>query len=133
MTTVMEAVLALATSAAGTTALKCSWLTNVVASGEPLKSIVAPETKPVPLTFITKPALPGETAVGTSGWFKKGMGLAGAAVGLIWILRNPSNADAPAASVAVAMKYQVPPAVGVPLIIPVLAFNVSPSGTDPPT
>src|SRR6202034_1387780 len=75
LTMVTETVCAVATPVAGTTALKCSLSTNVVVSGVPLKSPVAPETKPVPLTRSVSPGPPGATAAGTSGWFKKGTAL----------------------------------------------------------
>jgi len=106
---------------------------NVVGSGVALKSIVAPETKPVPLTPSVKAGEPGETAVGTTGWFRNGTRFPAAATELIWILIKPLIATTPAASVTVASKYQVPPPVGVPLMVPVLAFSVSPWGTEPPT
>src|SRR5271168_2012970 len=132
-TTVTAAVPALATSVGGTVAVRCSRSTNVVARGAPLKLMVAPETNPVPLAVRVNPEAPGETAVGISGWFSRGTGLPGVAVGLIWILKKPSIANAPVASVTVTSKYQVPPPVGVPLIVPLPGLSSSPSGTAPPT
>src|SRR5437870_240969 len=103
------------------------------ASGVRLQLLVAPGTKPVPPTLSVNPELPGETAVGTSGWFKNGTGFPGGATELIWILNKPLITVAPVASVTVASKYQVPPPVGVPLMFPLLGLSVSPSGTAPPT
>ena len=65
--TVMEAVPFRAVFAAGTVAVSCELLTNVVASGVPFQLTVAPETKPVPLTVNVKSGPPGATAEGTSG------------------------------------------------------------------
>src|SRR5215467_9742005 len=132
-TTVTPAVPAVATFAAGTMATRCSPSMNVVASGAALKLTVEPGRKPVPLTLSGSAVLPGETAVGTSGWFKNGTGFPGGANELIWILKEPLIAVAPVASVTVASKYQVPPPVGVPLMVPLLGLSVSPSGTAPPT
>jgi hypothetical protein len=91
------------------------------------------ETKPAPYRFSVSAGLPGETADGVSGRFKKGTGLAAMVLELIWMLRKPSLTVTPAASVTVASKNQVPPAVGVPLMVPVAGFRVRPSGTAPPT
>ena len=65
--TVIEAVPAVATLAAGTEALRWAWSTNVVVRGEPLKLTVAPETKPVPLMVRLKALLLGATEVGVRG------------------------------------------------------------------
>ncbi len=74
-TTVIEAVAAVAISAAGTSAVSCPWFTNVVASAAPLKLTVEVGRKPVPFKVSENPGPPGGTASGTSGWFKKGTGL----------------------------------------------------------
>src|SRR5438093_12620278 len=73
-TTVIDAVPATAIFAAGTVAVSCELLTNVVASGVPFQLTVAPETKPVPLTVSVKSGPPGATAEGTSGWLTNGTG-----------------------------------------------------------
>src|SRR5215469_12680500 len=74
LTTVTEAVPAVAMSEAGTLAVNCELLTKVVLSGLPFQSTVAPETKPVPLTVSLNPAPPGLTASGTKGWLTRGTG-----------------------------------------------------------
>src|SRR5262249_50729410 len=114
------------------TALRCALSTKVVASGAPLKLIAAPDTKPAPFTSSAS-ALPGETADGVSGRVKKGAGVAAAGFELIRMLRKPSITVMPAASVTAASNDQVPPAVGVPLMLPVAESRVRPSGTAPPT
>jgi hypothetical protein len=49
------------------------------------------------------------------------------------MLKKPSTTVTPVASVTVASKYHVPPPVGVPLTVPLLASSFIPSGTVPPT
>src|ERR1700691_2790792 len=127
----MEAVAAVAISAAGTTAVSCSLLTKVVASAVPLKSTVEVERKPVPFTVKVNCGPPGETALGTSGWLRNGTGLPVAVVGSTAMLRKGFTAVAPAPSVSCTQKYHVPPSAGVPLIVPVLAPRLSPFGSAP--
>jgi hypothetical protein len=72
--TVMEAVLAVAMFEAGTVAVNCELLTNVVVSAVPFHSTTDPETNPVPFTVSLKLWPPGAVAVGTRGWLTKGTG-----------------------------------------------------------
>jgi len=65
--TVIDAVLAVAMFAAGTVAVNCELLTNVVASAVPFQLTTDPETNPVPFTVSVKLGPPGAVAVGTSG------------------------------------------------------------------
>jgi hypothetical protein len=73
LTTVTEAVLALAMSDAGMLAFNCELLTNVVSRAPPFQCTTEPETKPVPFTVSVNPAPPGLTASGTSGWLINGI------------------------------------------------------------
>ena len=54
-------------------------LTNVVVRELPFHFTTEVETNPVPFTVRVKPALPGATLAGTSGWLTKGTGLAACA------------------------------------------------------
>ena len=67
LTTVTEAVPALAMSVARMGAVSREPLTKVVVRGLPFHFTTAPETKPVPFTVSANPAEPGLTASGTSG------------------------------------------------------------------
>src|SRR4029077_4942944 len=64
--TVIEAVPAVAISAAGTVAVSCVAETNVVASGLPFQFTVDPETKLVPLTVSVSCGPPAPVQVGLS-------------------------------------------------------------------
>src|SRR5215472_10871240 len=72
----MPAVAGLAMLAAGTTAVSCVPLTNVVASTWPFHSTLEPATNPVPLIVSVNPAPPGATDAGTVGWSIWGTGFA---------------------------------------------------------
>ena len=61
---VMLALPAAAIRFAGTVALNCVALMDVVASGEPFHCTVAPETKPVPVTVNVKAAPPAVAEIG---------------------------------------------------------------------
>jgi hypothetical protein len=74
LTTVTEAVPALATSEVGTAAVKREAETKVVGSGVPFHFTAAPETKPVPFTVKVNAGPPGAAEDGTGGWFKNGTG-----------------------------------------------------------
>src|SRR5438093_13323585 len=93
-TTVTEAVLAMAMSDTRMLTVNCELLTNVVARALPFQFATDPETKPVPFTVRVKPAPPGATASGTSGWLIKGTGLApsGEAIIPVTDLLNPGKA-----------------------------------------
>src|SRR6184192_507665 len=67
LTTVTEAVLAVAMSEARILANNCELLTKLVARALPFQFTTDPETKPVPFTVSVNPALPGAIASGTSG------------------------------------------------------------------
>jgi hypothetical protein len=71
---VMEAVLAVAMSEAGTVAFSCESLTKLVGSAAPFHLTTEPEPNPVPFTVSVKPDPPGTIAVGTSGWLTNGTG-----------------------------------------------------------
>jgi hypothetical protein len=75
-TTSTMAVLVVAMSAAGTTAVSRELETNVVVSWEPSQFTVDPETNPVPFTVSVNPDPPGAAAAGTRGWLMKGTGFA---------------------------------------------------------
>src|ERR1700674_338283 len=77
LTTVTEAVLALAMSDARTLAISFESLTKVVARAAPFHLTVDPDTNPVPLSVSVKAAPPGTTASGLKGWLMKGTADAG--------------------------------------------------------
>ena len=64
LTTVTEAVPAVVTSEAWTTAVTSVEDTNVVVRAEPFQSTAAPDTKPVPVTVKVNAALPARTEDG---------------------------------------------------------------------
>src|SRR5215471_515742 len=74
LATVTWTVPGVATSEAGTLAVKRDRLTNLVGNELPFHFTTAPETNPVPLTVSTNAAPPGLTASGTRGWLMKGTG-----------------------------------------------------------
>ena len=74
LTTVTDAVPALATSEERMVAFSWDLVTNVVVRVFPFQFTTAPETKPVPLTVKVNPAPPGLAASGTSGWLIRGTG-----------------------------------------------------------
>ena len=68
LTTVTEAVVAVAMSEARMLAVNCELFTKVVARALPFQFTTDPDTKPVPFTVSGNAAPPGATASGTSGW-----------------------------------------------------------------
>ena len=70
---------ALAMSDDDIAAFSCELVTNVVERALPFHFTTEVETNPVPFTVRVKPALPGATLAGTSGWLTKGTGLAACA------------------------------------------------------
>ena len=74
LVTVIDAVDAVAMSVAKICAVTCVPLTTVVFRGLPFHFTTAPAAKPVPFTVRVKAAPPGAVAVGTSGWFTRGVG-----------------------------------------------------------
>src|ERR1700691_4187306 len=73
--TVTDAVPGVAMAAAGTAAVSCELLTNVVWSDTPFQLTTEVEAKPVPFTVSVTPGSPGAALVGTGGWFSNGTGL----------------------------------------------------------
>src|SRR5215472_14374640 len=80
LTTVIETVPAEAISEAGTAPVSCVLFTKVVGRAAPLKSTVAPRTKPAPLTVRLNAVPPGEMLTGTNGWLMNGIGFPGGMV-----------------------------------------------------
>ena len=77
LTTVMECVADDAMLAARTAACNCPWLTNVVCSAVPSKSMVEFDRKPVPFTVKVNAGPPGAVELGTNGCVRNGTGLFG--------------------------------------------------------
>ena len=82
-TTVMEAVVALAISWLGTTAVTWVLLITLVPSGLRFHSTTAVDKNPLPLTVRVKPGPPGAAVIGTSGWSMNGTRFS-CAVTAIW-------------------------------------------------
>ena len=120
LTTVTDAVPAVATFAAGTTAVSLIEDTNVVTSGEPFQLTLDVETKLVPFTVRVNWALP---AVAEVGLIELIVG-----TGLL-IVRVSVALPVPPALVALMVTLYVPPVVGVPEIAPVAVFTVKPAGS----
>jgi len=76
LTTVTDAVLALAMSEANTVAVSRESFTKRVVLALPFQCTTEVDTKPVPFTVSWKPAPPGALASGTKGWLISGTGLA---------------------------------------------------------
>jgi hypothetical protein len=74
LTTVTDAVPAVAMFAAGTVAVNCEPLTNWVVSGLPFQFTTEPATKPVPFTVNANSGPPGGAASGTNGRLTRGNG-----------------------------------------------------------
>ena len=74
LTTVTEAVLAVAMSEARIVVVNCEVDTNVVTRAPPFQFTEAPETNPVPFSVRVNPSPPGAVASGTSGWLIRGTG-----------------------------------------------------------
>ena len=119
-TTVIEAVPAVAISAAGTVAVSCVEETKVVARGAPFQFTVEVETNLVPFTVKVKSAFPAAIQVG----------LIEVVVGTgLLIVRVSVALPVPPALVALMVTLYVPAVVGVPEINPVLVFTVKPAGS----
>jgi hypothetical protein len=120
LTTVIEAVPAVAMREAGTVAVSCVEEPLVV-SAVPFQFTVEPETKLVPLTVNVNPLPPAVAQVGLSEL------IVGTA--LIVITRVAlAVLQVPAPLLAVMVTLVVPAAVGVPEITPVLVLTVRPAG-----
>jgi hypothetical protein len=124
LTTVMDAVPAVATFAAGTIAVSLIEDTNVVVRAEPFQLTVEVETKLVPFTIKVNCALPAAIKVG----------LIEVMVGTRLLIVMVSVAlPVPPALVALMVTLYVPAVVGVPEIKPVLVFTDRPAGSRPVT
>jgi len=124
LTTVMDAVPAVATFAAGTIAVSLIEDTNVVVRTEPFQLTVEVETNLVPFTVKVNCALPAVVEVGLIE-VMVGTGLL--------IVRVSVALPVPPALVALMVTLYVPAVVGVPDIKPVLVFTDRPAGSRPVT
>ena len=123
VTTVIEAVPALAMRAAGTVAVTCVAETTVVPSGLPFQFTVEPETKFVPFTVNVNPVgLPAVAQVGLSEL------MVGTALIVITSVAL-AVLQGPAPLLAVIVTLVVPAVVGVPEITPVLVLTLRPAGS----
>jgi hypothetical protein len=122
VTTVTEAVPALATRAAGTVAVSCVAETSVVVSGLPFQFTVEPETKLVPFTVNVNCGPPAVAQVGLSELTVGAALIVTTSVALV-VLQGP------APLLAVIVTLVVPAVVGVPEITPVLVLTVRPAGS----
>jgi len=120
--TVTEAVPGVAMSAAGTVALSCVALTNVVASGLPFQFTVEVETKFVPFTVSVNCGPPAAAQFGLSE-------LIVGAVLMVMTRVAVAVLQVPAPFRAVMVTLVVPFVVGVPEITPVIVLTVRPAGS----
>ena len=120
VTTVIEAVPAVAMREAGTVAVSCVAETNVVVSAVPLHFTVEPDTKLVPFTVKANCGPPAVAQVGLSELVVGTAPIVITSVALA-VLQGPL--------VAVMVTLVVPAAVGVPEITPVLVLIVRPAGS----
>ena len=121
VTTVTEAVPAVAMRAAGTVAVSCVAETNVVVSGFPFQFTVEPETKLLPFTVSVNCGPPAAMQVG----------LIELIVGVVPIVITKvavAVLQELAPLLALMVTLGVPAVVGVPEITPVLAFTLRPAG-----
>ena len=119
LTTVMDAVPAVATLAAGTIAVSLIEDTNVVVRAEPFQLTVEVETNLVPFTVKVNCALPAVVEVGLIE-VMVGTGLL--------IVRVSVALPVPPALVALMVTLNVPAVVGVPEINPVAGSTDNPPG-----
>ena len=93
LSTVTEAVLAMAMSDTRMLTVNRELLTNVVTRALPFQFTTDPETKPVPFTVRVNPGPPGAVASGTSGWLMSGTGFTAPAVAIVPVtdLLNPAK------------------------------------------
>jgi hypothetical protein len=122
VTTVIDAVPAVAMRAAGTVAVSCVAETNVVVSAVPFQFTVEPETKLVPLTVNVNCGPPAVAQVGLSELTVGAALIVTTSVALV-VLQGP------APLLAVIVTLVVPAVVGVPEITPVLVLTVRPAGS----
>jgi len=118
LTTVTDAVPAVAIREAGTVAVSCVDETNVVASAVPFHFTVEVEIKFVPFTVKVNCGPPAVAQVGLSELI----------VGVAPIVNVSGPVPVPLAFVALRVMLNTPTAVGVPEIKPVDVFTVKPAG-----
>jgi hypothetical protein len=121
VTTVTEAVPAVAMRAAGTVAVSCVAETNVVVSAVAFHFTVEPERKLVPFTVKVNCGPPAVAQVGLSEL------IVGTALIVITSVALPVLQGV-APLLAVIVTLVVPAVVGVPEITPVLVFTLRPGG-----
>jgi len=119
---VIEAVPAVAMSAAGTVAVSCVAETNAVVSGLPFQFTVEPETKLAPLTVSVNCGPPAAVQFGLSEL------IVGAAL-IVTTRIAVAVLQEPPPLLAVMVTLVVAAAVGVPEITPVLVFTLRPAGS----
>jgi hypothetical protein len=122
LTTVIDAVPAVAMRAAGTVAVSCVAETKAVASGLPFQFTVEPEMKFVPVTVSVNCGPPAAVHVGLSE----------VVVGLLLIVMTRmalAVLQVPAPLLAVIVTLVVAAVVGVPEITPVLVLTLRPAGS----
>jgi len=122
VTTVIEAVPAVAIRAAGTVAVSCVPLTNAVVSGPPFQFTVEPETKLLPFTVSVNCGPPAAMQVGLIELIVGALPIVITRVAL-------AELQEPAPLLAVIVTLVVPAVVGVPEITPVLIFTLRPGGS----
>jgi hypothetical protein len=122
LTTVIDAVPAVAMRAAGTVAVSFVAETNVVVSAVPLQFTVEPETKLVPFTVSVNPAPPAVAQVGLSEL------MVGTALMVITSVALAALQEL-APLLALMVTLVVPAVVGVPEITAVLVLTVRPAGS----
>ena len=122
--TVIEAVPGVAMSAAGTVAVSCLELTNVVASGVPFQYTVSPWMKSLlgPFTVSVNCGPPAPVQVGL-------IELIVGAVPIVITRVAVAVLQGPAPLLAVTVTLVCPLPVGVPEITPVLVLTVRPAGS----
>ena len=122
VTTVSDAVPAVAMRTAGTVAVSCVVETNVVANAVPFQFTVEPETKLVPFTVSVNCGPPAVAQVGLS---ELSVGIAPIVItSVCWALVLQGVAPL----LAVIVTLVVPAVVGVPEITPVLVSTDRPAG-----
>jgi hypothetical protein len=123
VTTLIEAVPAVAIKEAGTVAVSCEADTNVVASGFPFQFTVEVETKFVPFTVNVNCGPPAVAQVGLSEL------MVGLALMVITRVALPVYMQGFVPLLALMVTLVVPAVVGVPEITPVLVLTLRPGGS----
>jgi len=123
VTTLIEAVPALAMRAAGTAAVSCVAETNVVVRAVPFHLTVEPETKLLPFTVSVNPGPPAVVQLGLSEL------TVGTALIVMTSVCCALVLQGVAPLLAVMVTLVVPAVVGVPEISPVLVLTARPAGS----